>query len=123
MLNKEQILAAKDIKSEVVKCPEWGGEVLVMGLTLAEKDKWQTSIIEDGKVNMEGATARLCALSMRDDDGGLMFADSDVIELSKKAATPLDRIFQVAQKLSGLGAGEVEEVVKNSEATQTEDSN
>ena len=122
MLSKEQIIAAKDIESEVVPVPEWGGEVMVQGLTLEEKDDWQASIIDDGKVNMKGATVSLCALSMRDDDGNIMFTSDDIAELSQKAAAPLDRIFQVAQKLSGLGAGEIEEVVKNSEATQVEDS-
>jgi hypothetical protein len=44
----------------------------------------------------------------------------DITALSKKSAAALDRIFQVAQRLSGIGQEEVEETVKNSEKTQVD---
>ena len=121
-LSKSDILEAKDIESEVVKVPEWGGEVRVDGLSLADKDQWTDSIMSDGKVNMIGATARLCALCIRGEDGKPLFTMKDITALSKKSAAALDRIFQVAQKLSGIGQDEIEETVKNSEKTQTDDS-
>ena len=62
MLSKTDILDCKDIESEVVKVPEWGGEVLVQGLTLAEKDEWTESIMSDGKANInESANAAAAA--------------------------------------------------------------
>jgi len=122
MLDRDQILAAKDIKSDVVSVPEWGGEVMVYGLTLEEKDKWNNSLVVDGKADMRGATAALCALSMRNEDGVALFTIGDVEALQSKSSAAMDRVFQVAQKLSGLGVEEIEEAVKNSEATQTEDS-
>jgi hypothetical protein len=42
--------------------------------------------------------------------------------LGDKSAVALDRVFQVAQRLSGIGQEEIEETVKNSEKTQTADS-
>jgi len=121
MLNKEQIIAANDIESEVVQVPEWGGEVVVQGITLAEKDIWTDSIMNDGKANMDGASARLCILSMRGEDNELLFGLEDVDELQKKSASAMDRVFQVAQRLSGIGQEDIEETVKNSEAIQTSD--
>ena len=103
MLSKSDILEAKDIESEVVKVPEWGGEVMVYGLTLAEKDVWTDSIIVDGKATMEGATARLCALCIRDEKGKFIFTNKDITSLQNKSAKALDRVFQVAQRLSGIG--------------------
>ena len=97
-------------------------EVMVYGLNLAEKDDWTDSIIVDGKANMVGATARLCALSIRDESGKPLFTKTDITALSKKSASALDRIFQVAQKLSGIGQDEIEETVKNSGKTQKPDS-
>ena len=122
MLNRQQILDCKDILSETVQVPEWDGEVLVQGLTLAEKDSWTECILSDGKVKMKGATALLCALCMRDENGVRIFSSGDMDELDKKSAAALDRVFQVAQRLSGIGQEEIEETVKNSEKTQTNDS-
>ncbi len=122
MLSKSDILEAKDIESEVVQVPEWGGEVMVYGLKLAEKDEWIDSVVSGGNANIRGATVKLCALCIRDEKGKRVFEDTDLTSLSNKSAKPLDRIFQVAQRLSGLDKDEVKDVVKNSEKTQIKDS-
>jgi hypothetical protein len=122
MLTRQDIIDCKDIKSEVVKVPEWNGEVNVWGLTLAEKDSWTDIIISDGKANMKGATALLCALCMRDENGERLFSSDDIDALDAKSASALDRVFQVAQRLSGIGQEDIEETVKNSEKTTTQDS-
>jgi len=122
MLSKADILESKDIESEVVKVPEWNGEVMVYGLTLAEKDKWGDSIVIDGKATMEGATARLCALCIRDEKGKPIFTNKDITSLQAKSAKALDRVFLVAQRLSGIGQEEIKDTVKNSGKTQKPDS-
>jgi len=122
MLSKEQIIAAQDIESEIVKVPEWGGEVTVQGLSLAEKDRWTECILIDGKPSMSGATALLCALCMRDENGKRLFSSDEIDVLDAKSASAVDRVFQVAQRLSGIGQEDIEETVKNSEAIQTADS-
>lgn len=122
MLSKEQILECKDIGSETVNIPEWYGEVTVKGLTLAEKDEWTESIMQGGEANVKGATAKLCIMCMRDDAGARLFSLDDVDALQAKSAAALDRVFQVAQRLSGIGQEDIEETVKNSEKTQTGDS-
>ena len=122
MLSRQDILKCDDIQSEVVQVPEWNGEVMVKGLTLAEKDQWTDSILVDGKASMTGATAKLCALCMRDDDGVTLFTEEDIPALQAKSAQALDRVFQVAQRLSGIGQEDIEETVKNSGKTTTSDS-
>jgi hypothetical protein len=122
MLSKSDILESKDIESVVVKVPEWGGELMVCGLKQVEKDDWTNSIIDDGKANMQGATALLCALAIRDEKGKPIFTSKDVTSLQAKSAKALDRVFQVAQRLSGIGQEEIEETVKNSGKTQIPDS-
>jgi hypothetical protein len=129
MLSRQDIIDCNDIETEVVPVPEWNGEVNVRGLTLAEKDQWTESLMNGpgkelgvGKVNMTGATAKLCALCMRGEDGNILFDESDIPALQAKSASALDRVFQVAQRLSGIGQEEIEETVKNSEKTTTSDS-
>ncbi len=119
MLSKEQILECSDIETEIVPVPEWDGEVAVKGLTLAEKDEWTDSIVTDGEATIEGATAKLCGLCMRDKDGARLFDDSDIPLLQAKSAAAMERVFKVAQRLSGLSQEDLKETVKNSGKTTT----
>jgi hypothetical protein len=59
---------------------------------------------------------------MRDEKGEQIFSSDDMDALDKKSASALDRVFQVAQRLSGIGQEDIEETVKNSGKTQTPDS-
>lgn len=113
-LKREDILKVSDIQKQLVSVPEWGGEVYVKGLTGAERDKFESGMIEnrgkDQKVNLANIRAKLASLSICDEDGKRLFTESDVQALSQKSATALQRVFEVAQKLSGLGNDDVEEL-------------
>jgi len=126
MLTKEQILQADDLPVEVVDVPEWDGSVRVRTLTGTERDAFEASITkkrgDSVEVNMINLRAKLCAMAMIDDDGNRYFSDADVVELGKKSASVLDRIFTVAQKLNGFGQADIKELAKNSEAVPTGDS-
>ena len=55
LLTRDKILSADDIRSERVKVPEWGGEVIVREMTGAERDEWEGSVVrreegEDGLI-------------------------------------------------------------------------
>ena len=122
MLNKDQILQAKDLPTETVEVPEWGGSVIVKTMTGTERDAYESSIVKGKKVDMTNIRAKLCAICIVDDNGERLFTDRDVVALSKKSAKALDRIFDVAQKLNGLGKADVEELEKNSGQIQTDSS-
>lgn len=125
LLTREQILAADDRKVEIVDTPEWGGKVGVIGLTGTERDALSASLVDNNKINMRRAInlqTRLPALCMVDANGQRLFEESDVALLGKKSAAALKRVFDVAQRLSGLAAEDVEEMIKNSESSQSDDS-
>jgi len=126
VLNREAILAAKDLPRELVEVPEWGGAVYVRALTGAERDQFEASIVEqrgrDVRMNMRNIRAKLVALTVVDEDGQRIFTDDDVAALGGKSAAALDRLFAVAQRLSGLSKEDVEELAKNSESGQSADS-
>jgi hypothetical protein len=113
-LSREQILDAKDILIEPVHVPEWGGTVYVKGLSRAERDAFETSVIETRGttqiMHLENARAKLCAMSICDEEGNRLFTEADVKELTKKSAVALNRVFQIAQRLSGLGNQAIEEL-------------
>lgn len=118
MLNKKAILAAQDIKSEMLHVPEWGGDVMVYGMTGSQRDEFEASIVEmKGKtqtMHMQNLRAKLCAMCIRDEDGRRMFDSDEVDELGAKSAQALQRIFDAAQRLSGLATEDVEKLAKNS---------
>jgi hypothetical protein len=126
ILTHDQILQANDIVTETVSVPEWGGEVLVRGLSGSERDAFEDATLEQvgksRKVNLANVRARLCALSIVDENGKRMFSDGEVRALGRKSAAALDRVFSVAQRLSGLTDEDVEELAKNSNGGQSEDS-
>lgn len=126
LLTREQILGATDIITELVPVPEWGGEVLVRGLSGAERDRFEASIVDvRGKrrsVNLLNVRARLVALAIVDESGQRVFRAGDVEALGAKSAAALSRVFDAAQRLSGLSDDDVEELEKNSRSGQSDGS-
>lgn len=117
LLSREQILGADDLKSEDVPVPEWGGTVRVRALSGAERDAYEAGIVTlrgDGSktVNMKNLRGRLVSLSCVDEDGSRLFTDEDAIALGDKSASALERVFDVARRLSGLSEEDVEELAE-----------
>jgi hypothetical protein len=115
-LNKEQILSAQDLKTETVDVPEWGGVVLVRAMTGEERDQYESSVVEqrgkDTRVNLRNARAKLVALSSVDESGAKLFTQADVAALSKKSASALQRVFDVAMRLSGISSADLDELTE-----------
>jgi hypothetical protein len=125
-LSREDILKADDLEREVVEVPEWGGTVIVQALTGKERDAYEASCMQQrGKEmvrNLANVRAKLVVRSVVDEEGNRLFADTDANALGLKSAAALDRLFDVAAKLSRLSEEDVEELAGNSEAAQSGDS-
>ena len=117
ILSRDEILKAQDIKTEEVQVPEWGGSILVRGLTGIERDRFEESILQGhGKnrtVTLDNIRAKLIARSVVDEQGNRIFSDADIEGLGKKSGATLSRVFEVCQRLSGLNEGALEELTKN----------
>ncbi len=117
LLSKDAILGAADVATEEVTVPEWGGNVLVRGLTGAERDAFESESVQTNgrntKMNLRNVRARLVVLSVVDGEGKRLFGFHDIERLGEKSARALDRIFAVAMRLSGLREGDVEELAEN----------
>jgi hypothetical protein len=125
-LSRDQILAVQDLEEKVVDVPEWGGQVLVRGLTGAQRDAYEKSMLEgkgkNREINMVNARAKLVAASIVGEDGKPLFSQNDVEALGKKSSKALNRIFEVATEISGIGEEELEELTKNSESVPSDSS-
>lgn len=117
-LTRDQILEAADLVIEPVPVPEWGGDVGVRVMSAADRDAFEASMIEVGEdgrrrphlVNMR---AKLVAAAACDDAGNRIFADEDVLLLARKSSAALNRVYEAAARLNGLGNRSVEDAAKN----------
>ncbi|MET9999826.1 hypothetical protein ABZ069_23130 [Streptomyces microflavus] len=122
-LSAEQILDADDLKIEDVPVPEWGGTVRVKGMSGTERDRFEAGFIGGDMKQLppdkalEYYRARIAAACLVDQAGKKMFRSvGEVKRLSDKNAEALQRVVDVANRLSGLTEEDVEELTGNSAA-------
>lgn len=124
-LNRDAILNAEDTEYDVVPCPEWGGDVRLKSISGRQRDAFEESVVTtngtDRKVNLRNARARLISITAVDDDGRLLFSTDDITALGRKNAKPLDRLFDHARKLIGMGQKDVETLTENFGETPDDD--
>ena len=123
LLTRDQILQADDIQELIVDVPEWLGKVKVRGMTGTQRDAFENDLIKrkgkDVDFNMRNARAKMVSRCVIDEKGKRVFSDQDVTELGNKSAAALDRVFSVAQKLSGVSDDDIKELTENLAETQS----
>jgi hypothetical protein len=119
-LSADEILGADDLQREPVEVPEWGGTVLVQGMSGTARDAFEASLLNskmngvDKDKGMERYRARLCAACIVDESGKRVFqGDAVVRRLGEKSAQALTRVAEVASRLSGLTDEDAEELTGN----------
>lgn len=118
-LSAEQILGAGDLAIEDVEVPEWGGTVRVRELSGTERDKFESQFVgkDAGSVRaegLEGFRARLAAASMIDAEGRKLFRSvAEVKRLGEKSARALQRVCDVATRLSRMNQEDITELTGN----------
>lgn len=108
ILSKEAIAAAPDLNPETVDVPEWGGSVLLRGLTAGEYQHFALhgqTMLNDGSLN-----AWVVAKALMDDAGQPIFGPNDdgVTVLSQKSGMVIKTLAEHVMKLSGLAADEAD---------------
>ena len=106
LLTRDQILAAKDIATKTVEVPEWGGSVLVRGLSGSARDTIESTYTSaDGTLDRErfgNFRAAIVSMSIVDESGARVFTDADVAAIGEKSSLALGRVFDEAMRLSAL---------------------
>jgi len=128
ILNKEDILQARDVVIEQVEVPEWGGTVYVRSITAAERGLIEAAAAsfkeKKGKDDSFARTftVKFASLAICDESGQRLFDDKDIALLNQKNSAAVSRIAEAAQRLSGFTKQDMEEMEKNSSQAQAEDS-
>lgn len=123
LLGKQEILDADDIITENVKVEEWGGSVVIKSLTGAQRDAFETTIYigkgDDREINTQMLRAKLAAVSIVDSETHeRLFSETEITLLGQKSARALQRVFNAAQRINGMTAEDVEELMGNSAVDQ-----
>jgi hypothetical protein len=112
---KEAFFSAK-VPFEEMESPQIG-RFKVYGLTVGEKDEFENTTLKlEGKrtFRLANARAQLMLNCVRDKNGVRLFDEADMGRLLAMPALTAEPIIDCARRLSGMNAGELEELVKNS---------
>ena len=131
MLTRDQILAAQDITTEEVIVPQWGGIVLVRGMSGTERDAFEASVVVEQpvksnnraqrrakrgqtefKVNRENLRAKVCAWCIVDENGDRLFSDGDVEAIGAKSGAAIDTVYNLAARLSGISDDDIDDLAE-----------
>ncbi|WP_186060997.1 hypothetical protein [Burkholderia gladioli] len=114
MLTRDQILAARDLETEVVHVPEWGGDVRIGVMSGKAREVLMDSLAEQQPLSR--FQALMLASTIVDDAGTPIFSADDVEQLRGKSTEVLVRLVEVAMRLNKIGQTAVEDAEKNSGA-------
>ena len=114
----------QDVMAELQRVPSESvvvpvlGPVMVRGMTGTERDAFEASLIKgrgrNREVNLANMRAKLIAFCAVDDEGVRLWSDADAEELGKGRADVLNRLYNVAARLSGITDEDAEELGKPS---------
>jgi len=114
---KEKLLALRaSVPSETVDVPGVG-QVEIRGLTAGQRDEWEQRIYSaKGRTirNLRASLVTMCCYS----EGQRIFDPLDLDAVGELPARVVDPIYEVASRLSGLGAKDQEDLEKNCEGAR-----
>jgi hypothetical protein len=128
-LDRNALLAKE--KLEVVKVDLGKGDfIFVRQMTGRERDRFEQSLIKENKSveggyekSLEDFRAKLAVCTVCNEAGVLTFSAGDFATLSQNmSAARLEKIINVAQKINKISEEDKENLVKNSEVGQADNS-
>jgi hypothetical protein len=110
-----RILNAHDLKTAIVKIPEWSeDELQPLEITVQElsaKDR-NIALALHGEKDTLHAVCKTVELGVLDEDGSLAFEEGDATELAKKSDSAITKLYKKIMQLSGV------ELVDSAESTE-----
>ena len=116
---RDRIIAVDDTQKEIVKIDEWGVEVEIRGMSGAARASISQDAAENnGNINFLKMMPELVVQCCFDPETGEQVFDSKDKELVMgKSGAALDRIVNIAMRLSGFGDKAIDDAGKDSLST------
>lgn len=108
---KEQIQQAEDRARRTIDVPEWGVVLELISPSVEERAELIAAhqAAEDGEIDYATMyTSLLIATAHDPETGERVFGPDDAAWLAKKDAEVVNRVFEVAQEISGLAKATLE---------------
>ena len=116
-LSADQLLACTDLQRERIDLGA-RGFVYVRGMTGKERDAWEASLMRgrgsERRADTRNARARLAVRCLVDEQNVRLFTDNDAERLGNIRVDYLQKIFEAAQRLSGVTDEDLDELGKSS---------
>jgi hypothetical protein len=120
---KGLILGAEDIDFEDHDVPEWGVKVRVRGMSGTDRDSFEAKMVavrkgagQEVELRLNDFRSKVLVKCLVDPETGKrVFDDNDAHQLGAKSGAVIDRLFDVAKRLSGMDDDAEEEARGNSE--------
>lgn len=122
-LTRDQILEVQDIEYKEVFVKEWNGTARIRSLTAQEREEYDSWIFTVKKLDATTSRARLLSMAIVDNDGNPIFTVNDIQALARKNSKIVVRLSYIAQKLSGMTPGAIQEITADFLAGPSSDSN
>ncbi len=116
---KNKIKQTDDTKWQTVDLPEWGCSLQVRNATHAEKIAWELSIAskgKDGRIKFNRKRSMfnfVAALTFEEGSRTPFFTADDYEWVAAKSSAPVQRLFDAAAALSGIGENDQKELFEN----------
>lgn len=113
---RDRILQSQDIEAEEVEVKQWGVTVEIRGMSGLERAKFMERFTgQDGNLDYEAMYPSLLIACVHDPvTGEKLFMPEDAGALNAKSGAALERLAQVALRLSGMGKDSEKELGKDS---------
>lgn len=119
-LTRQDLPTRVSLPSEQVHVPLLGGYLRVQGMTLKQRAAFESSLQKprsrsqrragDIEIDVSELRQRLVAWCVVDDEGQRLFTDADIPALGDYPSAALEPIVEAAQRLSGIGENDIEEI-------------
>lgn len=109
-----KIKAADRPALKPVEVPEWNLTVYLRQMTVGERDSFEQEMSTRVKGNqLDNPRSRFLVRVLCDEKGEPLCSVDDFSELSSLGSKPMERLFELAQKVNRIGDDDLEELAKN----------
>lgn len=117
VLSADDLLSATELPQEAIELGRLG-IVYVRGMTGKERDAWEASLMRgrgaERRADTRNARARLAVRCLVDAQGNRLFKDDDAEKLGNIRVDYLQKVFEAAQRLSGVTDSDLDDLGKSS---------
>lgn len=114
---RKRLLNANDIKVEAIDIPAWGGTYYLRVISGKAREQFEEAYSQE---KMKNFRLRFLVLTLCDEEGKPILADSDMDALGERSSVEINRVFDAAWKLNAFTQEAVDALGEGSQNVQSD---